>query len=239
MTVYARLIDTAAGFLTAQQLQASGYDGCSAWTSSARPGSGLSKPSRKADLDAIRAAGKSVFSNFQYGKPAAPYVSDFRRGFDGGVADAYESSSRHQQLGGPAGAPHYFSIDEDVNLATWNSLCAPWLRGAAAVIGVERVGIYGSRNALTWSREDAAARWFWQARGWRGPGYLDWAHIHQVAVDTRISGIPFAVDLNEVVQPRWGAWHEYEGPLSSLTDSEQQEVLAGFRQLSRPYQTRG
>lgn len=210
MVAHARLLDSAAGFLNGSHLRAAGVDGASVWTSPARPGSGLAKPSMRPDVDSIRSAGKAIFTNFQFGKPGASMGSDYTHGFSGGRDNGLASLAAHQQLGGPTGAPHYFSIDEDIVAGDW-PLAADWLRGCAWALGVERVGVYGSRRALEWARRDGVASWFWQARGWRYEGYLDWAHLHQVQIDVRVDGVPFAVDINEAAAPRYGAWHEFTG----------------------------
>jgi hypothetical protein len=235
---YARLLDSAAGFLTGDHLTASGQDGASLWTSQARPGSGLAKPATASQVDTFRAHGKKMFSNFQFGKPKAPFVSDFRRGIEGGREDARNSLAIHRALGGPEKAPHYFSVDEDISLRDWNALAAPWFRGIGEVLGGRSmVGIYGSRRALEYAQEDGVCDFYWQARGWRYEGYLDWAHIHQTAIDIRIPGVPFSVDTNEAIQEKWGGWHEYEsaGLFDNFSDSEFAEFMTGIRQLSRAW----
>jgi hypothetical protein len=55
--------------------------------------------------------------------------SDFTRGYDGGVADAQTALRLHAAAGGPDSAPIFFSIDEDIDVKTWKSVAAEWLRG--------------------------------------------------------------------------------------------------------------
>lgn len=240
MTVYARLLDSAAGALNGAHLVASGFDGCSAWSSDARAGSGLAKPTSRSQADSILGQGKSLFTNFQFGKPAAPFRSDYTRGFAGGVLDAKRSLELHLAMGGPAEAPHYFSVDEDISLKNWNALAAPWFQGIASALGgPKKVGIYGSRRALEYAQEDQLCQWYWQARGWRYEGYLDWAHIHQTAIDIAIPGVPFHVDTNEAIQPKWGAWKEYESTfLGALSTEEQRAVYNGFNSIAAPMKVR-
>jgi hypothetical protein len=109
-----------------------------------RPGATFDfKPVTREYADALRAVGLHVVSCYQYGKPGWPTPSDFTRGYDGGVADAQTALRLHAAAGGPDSAPIFFSIDEDIDVKTWKSVAAEWLRGINSVLGVERTGVYG------------------------------------------------------------------------------------------------
>jgi len=66
----------------------------------------------------------------------------------------------HAAAGGPASAPIFFSIDEDIDADTWKSIAVQWLRGINSVIGVERVGVYGSAGVCGWAIDDGVSFYF-------------------------------------------------------------------------------
>ncbi|MBF6326597.1 DUF1906 domain-containing protein [Nocardia cyriacigeorgica] len=208
-----RLIDHAAGRVGADACRAAGYDGAVRYLANS-PDRGLpNKILLPEEAARYLELGMPLVSNWQRGKDA---TADWRRGFDGGVADALAAQAHHALCGGPDHAPIYFSVDEDVNLATWNSLVLPYLNGAASVIGKHRVGVYGGQRSMWWAAEDGF-RWRWQTKGWSrydlagrwDPAlpvqWVEGVQLRQERVDQdQINGI--GIDVNTVWATDFGQW---------------------------------
>ena len=125
-----KLIDFAERLVPADQIKSAGYDGALVYVSELRPGADFDfKPVTREYADALRAEGLHVVSCYQYGKPGWPTPSDYTRGYEGGVADAQTALRLHAAAGGPDSAPIFFSVDEDIDLDTWNSLAVRMVSG--------------------------------------------------------------------------------------------------------------
>src|SRR4029077_10188031 len=170
-----RLIDFAERRIPPDEIKSAGYDGVVNYVSEARPGANFqAKPITREYADALRAAGLHIVSNFQYGKPGWSAPSDFTRGFDGGVADAQTALRLHAAAGGAGSAPIFFSVDDNIDLNTWNGVAVEWFRGINSVLGVGRTGIYGHAQACGWAVRDGVIgnsttpghRWAWQTATW-------------------------------------------------------------------------
>lgn len=165
-----RLIDFAARKIRPDDIKAAGFDGVVAYVSESRPGTNFgAKPVTREYADALRAEGLHIVSNFQFGKPGGTPPSDFTRGFDGGIQDARTALGLHEAAGGPDSAPILFSVDDDIDLGTWNGVGVEWFRGINSVLGVERTGIYGHSRVCAWAIQDGVighstspgGRWAW------------------------------------------------------------------------------
>jgi hypothetical protein len=189
------------------------------YVSESRPGANFDfKPVTREYADALRAAGLQIVSNYQYGKPGWPDPSDFTRGYDGGVADARTALRLHAAAGGGALAPIFFSIDEDIDRNTWNSLAVEWFRGINSVLGVDRSGIYGDSRACAWAIEDgvigrsttAGHWWVWQTSAWSHGQREPRAVLYQAVVNTPSSPGPLLgeihVDVDDVLATDFGQW---------------------------------
>ena len=150
------LIDFAMRQIPAQDIRAAGHSGVINYVSLSRPGSSFgAKPITRPYAESLTAAGLAIVSNYQYGKPGGTAPSDFTRGFAGGVADARTAWQLHTAAGGGQSAPIFFTVDDDINRDTWNTVALQWFRGINSVLGVQRTGIYGGINVCQW----AASRW--------------------------------------------------------------------------------
>ena len=215
----ATLIDFAQRLVPADQIAAAGYAGAVVFVSESRPGANFDfKPVTRAYADSLRAAGLHVVSNFQYGKPGWPDPSDYTRGFDGGVADAQSALNLHAAAGGPASAPIFFSVDEDIDAATWKSTVLQWFRGINSVLGAPRTGIYGHARACTWAADDdvighsstAGYRWAWQTRAWsrgeRAPAAVLYQSVIFAGSDPGAVLGGTHVDEDQVLAADFGQW---------------------------------
>lgn len=213
------LIDFSAGVPDAAAVRAAGHAGAVRYVSPPREAWMVGKPVTRVQADAYRAAGLTLVSNWQKGKAG---TADWRRGRDGGVADAREADRIHRDAGGPSSAPIFFSIDDDIMLAEWNRLAAEYLRGAASVIGRQRVGVYGHSRACAWAVEDdlvghsttVGRRWLWQTRAWSGSVIDQRAVIYQRVIDTAASPGPkvggVTVDVNDILADDYGQWDRHD-----------------------------
>ena len=210
-----QLIDFAERRISPDEIKAAGYAGVINYVSEERPGAHFeAKPLTRDYADALRAAGLHIVSNFQYGKPGwAATPSDFTRGHDGGVADAQTALRLHNAAGGTGSAPIFFSVDDNIDVATWNSLAVEWFRGINSVLGVERTGIYGHANACGWAVKDGVIghstspgfRWGWQTKAWSNGEREPTAVLYQGILEGPVlNGIK--VDVDDVLAPDYGQW---------------------------------
>jgi hypothetical protein len=215
-----RLIDFAERRIAPNEITAAGYAGVVNYVSESRPGANFeAKPLTRGYADALRAAGLHIVSNFQYGKPGWPNApSDFTRGFDGGVADAHTALGLHTAAGGSDSAPIFFSVDDDINVGTWNSLAVNWFRGINSVLGAQRTGIYGHAQACRWAINDgvigrsstAGHLWAWQTRSWSHGQREPAAVLYQEVVNSESNPGPLLggihIDVDEVLAIDYGQW---------------------------------
>ncbi len=214
-----RLIDFAERRIAPEEIKSAGYGGVVNYVSESRPGANFeAKPITREYADALRAAGLHIVSNYQYGKPGWPDPSDFTRGYDGGAADAHTALRLHDAAGGAASAPIFFSIDDDIDANTWNSLAVQWFRGINSVLGVDRTGVYGHAQACAWAMRDnvighsttAGHRWAWQTRSWSHGEREPMAVLYQEVVNSPSSPGPLLgginVDVDEVLAADYGQW---------------------------------
>jgi len=214
-----RLIDFAERRISPDEIKAAGYDGVVNYVSQSRPGANFeAKPLTRDYADALRAAGLHIVSNFQYGKPGWPDPSDFTRGYDGGVADAHTAMQLHSAAGGPNSAPIFFSVDDNIDENTWNSLAVQWFRGLNSALGVERTGIYGHSRACGWAVRDGVIghstspgyRWAWQTRSWSNGEREPTAVLYQTIVNSPSNPSPLLgginVDVDDVLAADYGQW---------------------------------
>jgi Domain of unknown function (DUF1906) len=214
-----RLIDFAERRIAPNEIVSAGYIGVVNYVSEARPGAHFeAKPLTREYADALRAAGLHIVSNFQYGKPNGTAPSDFTRGFDGGVADAHSALRLHNAAGGGNSAPIFFSVDDDINADTWQTLAVNWFRGINSVLGVQRTGIYGHAQACRWAINDAVIghsstaghRWAWQTRSWSHGQREPAAVLYQAVVDNPADPSPLLggihVDIDDVLATDYGQW---------------------------------
>jgi hypothetical protein len=214
-----QLIDFAEKRISPEEIKAAGYAGVINYVSAERPGAHFeAKPLTREYADSLRAAGLHIVSNFQYGKPNGTAPSDFTRGFDGGVADAHTALQLHNAAGGSNTAPIFFSVDDDIDQNTWNTLAVEWFRGINSVLGVGRTGIYGHANACGWAIRDgvignsssAGHRWAWQARSWSHGQREPMAVLYQAVVNSPSNPSPLLgginVDIDDVLADDYGQW---------------------------------
>jgi hypothetical protein len=216
----AKLIDFTHRQVAPDLIKSAGFDGALVYVSELRPGADFDfKPVTREYTDGLRAAGLEVVSCYQYGKPNWPNApSDYTRGYEGGVADAQTAMRLHTAAGGPDSAPIFFSVDEDIDLDTWNSVAVQWYRGINSVLGVNRTGMYGHANACAWAIQDGVIgpstspghAWAWQTRAWsdgvREPAAVLYQDVIVTPTDPGVILGGTSVDVDLVLAPDFGQW---------------------------------
>jgi Domain of unknown function (DUF1906) len=214
------LIDFAMRQIPAQDIRAAGHSGVINYVSLSRPGSSFgAKPITLPYAQSLNAAGLAIVSNYQYGKPGGTAPSDFTRGFAGGVADAHTGWALHTAAGGGQNAPIFFTIDDDINRDTWNTVALQWFRGINSVLGVQRTGIYAGINPCQWATADgvigrsstAGHVWAWQTRSWSRGQIYPGAVLYQRIVSTASTPGPLVggleVDVSDALASDVGQWN--------------------------------
>lgn len=146
------------------------------------------------ELRALLAAGLSVVAN-------AEGTTGGFQGEAAGRAWAVSAEQHFRDLGMPADRPIYFSVDTgSPDLAAVDAAC----RGAAAVIGAGRVGVYGGYATIAHVARAGTARWFWQTYGWSAGRWWPGAHIQQYRNGVTVAGGD--CDLNRAMVDDFGQW---------------------------------
>lgn len=118
-----------------------------------------------------------------------------------GEADARWALEQARSVGIPNPRCIYFAADQDIELAREMPAVKAYLSGAATVLGVERVGIYGEYDVLE-QCIPGHARWGWQTAAWSGGRRSGKRHLFQRVGQTQVDGI--LVDINDVHRADFG-----------------------------------
>jgi hypothetical protein len=120
-----------------------------------------------------------------------------------GIQHAEQARQWHADREFPWPVPCYFAVDFDVQAAQWDTV-RQYFQGAASVIGLPYVGIYGGLNAMKWAKTDDVARWFMQTYAWSGGIWANGVHIEQYRNDVSLVG--GTVDLCRAPTESYGGW---------------------------------
>ncbi|MBF6174456.1 DUF1906 domain-containing protein [Nocardia blacklockiae] len=199
------LLDYAGAVPAADAIRQAGHVGVIRYVSDRRPGAEwmAGKPLLAREVDALRAAGLSIVSCYQYGKGE---TADWRGGLEAGKKHAERGLQLHREAGGPDGAPIYASIDDNPSAADFATMIAPYLTGWQSVLGTENVGVYANAPTIELARAAGLGSWFWQ-HDWGTPeGFVHpAANLHQFEIDERsVGGV--GVDVNAILTPEYGQW---------------------------------
>ncbi len=123
-------------------------------------------------------------------------------GYDGGAHDAFSANQQLLALGAPAGAPVYFTVDFDA--AYEQPHIDRYLRGAAKVIGLDRVGVYGGYWVVKRCFDAGVVKYGWQTYAWSGGRWEPRAQLQQYSNGHRLNGV--AVDYDRAVADDFGQW---------------------------------
>lgn len=160
-------------------------------------GPGFGKFFSKAEIRALQSLGISV------GILAERFETSALAGYDEGVSQAQEADSMSFGWGLPADRPIYFAVDFDMQVADRPAIKS-FLDGCAAVIGRNRVGVYGGIRCTEWAAQNRYASWFYQTYAWSGTDLGPHAHIYQYRNNQILGGAN--VDLDRALTVDFGQW---------------------------------
>lgn len=126
------------------------------------------------------------------------------RGAAAGRAWAGSAEQHFRDLGMPVGRPIYFSVDWFAGPGDWADVDAA-LRGAASVIGADRVGVYGGYATIEHCAAAGTARWFWQTYAWSAGRWSAHCHLQQYRNGVTIGAVADC-DLDRAMQSDYGQW---------------------------------
>ena len=173
------------------------------------------------EADSYRSHGIDVVSNWEYAADAA------LRGRGQGALDAAEAQRQHLACGGDPRAPIYFSVDFDATEAQQFTI-DQYLTGAANVIGLDRVGVYGGYWIVRRCLNNGSARWGWQTFAWSGGLWDPRAHVRQVDNGVMVNGADCDIDETDVAN--FGQWfappvHPDAGPPTPFPTKEEDDMV--------------
>lgn len=135
------------------------------------------------------------------------YAARIREGRDAGIADAKTAQAELARLGLPTGMPVYFACDYDAPESDQGAIDA-YLKGAAEVIGADRVGLYAGYWVIKRCAENGTAKWLWQTYAWSGGNWYPGNHLEQYRNGQELNG---AVDFNRSKQDNYGQPSKFGG----------------------------
>ena len=182
-----KIIDRSWDRTPASQVKAAGFSGVLRY---------LSHDAGKS-LDAAEVADFAM-AGLAIGVVWESYARRSLEGFAAGAQDAKDSVAQLAALGMPSNQVVYFAVDFDTTEAQQAPI-DDYLRGAASVIGVDRVGSYGSYYIVKRTHDNGTAKWFWQTLAWSGGQIYENNHIYQNGA-TAFGG---GADQNDAVD-NWG-----------------------------------
>jgi hypothetical protein len=121
-------------------------------------------------------------------------------GENAGRVDAFEALRQAKACGIPSDRPIYFAVDFDGTVGQ----VAAYFRGAAAVLGRNRVGVYGSARIVSGLVGGSSVRWGWQTYAWSGGAVSPKAHLYQYSNGHRVGGV--SCDYNKALADDFGQW---------------------------------
>ncbi len=132
------------------------------------------------------------------------FESTAGRMFDGYPAGEYDAqiAAAASDKFGLSQMAIYFACDVDTQPDTI-AYIDDYLAGAASVLGIMRVGVYGEYDVVEHCHEVGSAVWYWQTYAWSGGQKSSWRHIYQYENGQTLNG--GAVDYNEAYG-EFGQW---------------------------------
>ncbi|MEV6258090.1 DUF1906 domain-containing protein [Nocardia sp. NPDC051911] len=176
------------------------------------------------EADALRAAGVEIVSNWE------TTADRMLGGYAAGEYDATLALAQVRACGGRDDRPIYFSADFDAT-EEQQALINDYLRGAASVLGVENVGIYGGYWPVSRALDAGVARWAWQTDAWSGDLRDPRIHLHQRIRQVDVDGV--RCDINEALAADYGQWSGGIEPVSYDTEQDtvsDTELLGDIRE---------
>lgn len=205
-------IDFSFAAITGAQAKAAGYSFVARYLASS-PGKAITA-AQAADY---RANGLGIVLVFE------DYANQALDGQAQGVADAKEALAQANAIGFPSDRPIYFAIDfDEADTPLTNGEIYAYLDGAASVLGINRVGVYGGYYVVQRCIVNGHATWAWQTVAWSGGLVLAGAHIYQNG-NSAFSG---GADVDQALKTDFGQWGQGQEDEVSTTDINLERIMA-------------
>lgn len=194
-----QILDYSAGYPGALSVKQAGYGGVIRYLR--KEGVSSVKPIVKVEYDDMRFHNLDVAFVYQHVRK-----SRTTEGIVAGGNDAAWAYARIRDLGTTFRAI-YFAVDFDAAPNQYASI-ADYMVGAAAIIGKDRVGVYGKYDLLEYLFKNNVVTWGWQTYAWsKGHNqdprtYHSRAHLFQKLSQVVVNGI--ACDVNDVLRADYG-----------------------------------
>lgn len=147
-------------------------------------------------------------------------------GFPGGQADAVVARQALTRLKFPDSTAVYFAVDFDAQPSQFGMI-DDYQRGAQSILGIGRVGVYGSYAVVERCQQAGTAAWLWQTYAWSG-GKRYQSHLYQYRNDVTLNG--GAVDLVASYGDEQGLWKVED---EHMTPEEKADFDALKRRLAQ------
>lgn len=128
------------------------------------------------------------------------FAASPKEGAQTGKAHAAAAQREINRLGLPEKSVVYFAADWDAQAADQPAI-DDYLRGAASIIGLDRVGLYGSADVMQRTMASGTAKWFWQTYAWSRGRVQEGIHLYQYLNGQNLNG---AVDYNRTSLDNYG-----------------------------------
>jgi hypothetical protein len=163
----------------------------------------------------LAAAGVAVVVNWE--------TTDTRMlgGYGAGAQDALSAQAQIRKVGHPTTRPVFFSADFDATTAQQAEI-DDYLRGAASVLGPDRVGVYGSYYVVKRCLDNHTARWAWQAMAWSAGRVEPRAQLVQRIGSVVVGGVECDVNYTQQL-PDYG---QHPLPLHTRRERDMNQLPA-------------
>lgn len=189
----AEVLDYSAGWPAPAAIRAGGYVGVVRYIGTA----GHPKNLTRAEAQAMLAAGIPV--GLVYELTAGWMLAG--RAAGAAAAAAAIADAEHCKVGVRC---VYFACDVDVMTSGQMGAVEQCLAGAAGVLGLDRVGVYGEADVIDACLSGRHARKGWQTRAWSGGRLSARAHLLQQIGYVYPGGVQ--CDHSTVLRTDWGQW---------------------------------
>lgn len=135
---------------------------------------------------------------------ALVWESTANRSLDGFTAGSEDAQNALQlaQVSNCGNIPAiYFAVDFDASEADQVKI-DDYLKGAASVLGLPRVGVYGSYWVVKRCFDNGTVSWGWQTYAWSGKNWDNRAHLRQIQNGVKFNGMD--VDIDEALDANYG-----------------------------------
>jgi hypothetical protein len=157
----------------------------------------------KPEVKAIKAAGMGLVTVWESSAGRA------LAGYNAGKVDAQDALAHLKEVGAPAGVVVYFAVDFDTTEAQQKPI-NDYFHGVKDVLGLNRVGVYGSYYVVKRLFNAGLVTYGWQTYAWSGGQWEPRAQLRQYKNGQRIGGL--SCDYDRAVVADFGQWGGHPKP---------------------------